>query len=89
MFESIKKFNSIKEMVGEAMSTGRPAACRMADLDIYRMLENELASAFRSGRSFVDYDWRFLNATANGHMCFHSDGTLHGCYRFNGFARAI
>ena len=87
MFESVKKFDSILDMVSEAMSLGRPAADHRAWGAVFEGVYDELAAKFGAGAEWVEYDWRFLNGTANGVMSFHKDGTLYGCYRFNGFAR--
>lgn len=92
MFELVEKFDSEKpdfiiDMVSEAMELGRPAADHRAWGAIFEDVRDELAEKFGAGRECVEYDWRFLNGTANGVMSFHRDGTLYGCYRFNGFAR--
>jgi len=93
MFETTKTIAfadgtaDIHEMVYEAMSLGRPAADHRAWGAIYADVCGLLAEQFKAGRDWVEYDWRFLNGTANGVVTFHSDGTLYGCYRFNGFAR--
>lgn len=93
MFETMQTITTadgkpdVMGMVSKAMEYGRPAADHRAWGAIFEDVRNTLTEQFAAGREWVDYNWTFLNGTANGHFSFHSDGTLYGCYSFNGFAR--
>lgn len=93
MFETMQTITTadgkpdVMGMVSKAMEYGLPAADHRAWGAIFEDICKRLRTQFESGHEWLEFDWRYLNGTAAGIMSFHSDGTLYGCYSFNGFAR--